>query len=253
MKINIKGSIIRNNNKFIYDWLGMDAVSPRDVITAIESAKDLEELEVEISSSGGDVYAGSEIYTALKEYKGNVVVKIVGLAGSAASVVAMAGNKILMSPTGQIMIHRASMIASGNAKTFENLSDVLESHDIAIANAYMLKTGMSQKEILNLMDKETYFNAKTALENKLIDEIMFDNEFKLSADVGAGMISEKVIEEMRSYLAKKEPEPTENVNGAAIPQPTTDIAQDLEPDLTEQKQNLTRIKNKIMEVMANVN
>jgi hypothetical protein len=67
----------------------------------------------------------------------------------------------------------------------------------------MLKTGMTQKEILELMDKETYFNAKTALDNKFVDEIMFDDELKLSADTGNALISEKAIEEMRSYLAKQ--------------------------------------------------
>lgn len=254
MKINIKGAIVRNNNKFIYDWLEMDAVCPRDVVKAIEAAKDGEEIEVEISSGGGDVYAGSEIYTALKEYKGNVIGKIVGLAGSAASVIAMGCKKLKMSPTGQIMIHRASVMASGNTKTFENISEVLASHDVAIANAYMLKTGMSQKEVLSLMDKETYFNAKTALESKLIDEVMFDDEMKLSADVGNGIISEKAIETIRSYLAKQNettastegaffisepPNPTKN--GEESPQSTLDTV----TNLLEQQKEFARIKNKL--------
>lgn len=247
MKINIKGAIVRNNNKFIYDWLEMDAVCPRDVINAIESAKDGEELEVIIASGGGDVYAGSEIFTALKEYKGNVVGKIVGLAGSAASVVAMGCKILMMTPTGQMMIHRASVIASGNTKTFENISEVLASHDVGIANAYMLKTGKNQKEILEMMDKETYFNAKTALENGFVDEIMFNDEMKLSADIGNGMISEKVIEEMRSYLAKQKEEPITAVeNRVDNPEPVSNI--EPKPEiiaLTEQQKEFARIKNKI--------
>jgi len=248
MKINIKGAIVRNNNKFIYDWMEMDAVAPKDVIKAIESAKDGEELDVEIASGGGDVYAGSEIYTALKDYKGNVVVKIVGLAGSAASIIAMAGKKIKMSPTGQIMIHCASIVAGGNSKTFEHISEVLDSHDIGIANAYMLKTGKSQNEVLNLMDKETYFNAKTALENGFIDEIMFDDEMKLSAEVGNGIISEKVIEEMRSYLAKQkeDPEPpTPPENGEVTPEPVSHIETEQENAVKAQQKEFARIKNKI--------
>jgi len=165
MKINIKGAIVKNNNKFIYDYFEMDATSPKDVIKAIESAKDNEEIELEVASGGGDVYAGSEIYTALKEYKGNVVAKIVGMAGSAASVIVMAADKIKMSPTGQIMIHKASVFSGGNEKEHTKIAEVLQSHDIAIANAYMLKTGMTQEQVLELMDKETYFNAKTALDN----------------------------------------------------------------------------------------
>ena len=237
MKINIKGSIVRNNNKFIYDWLEMDAVCPKDVINAINECKDDEDIEVEISSGGGDVYAGSEIYTALKEYKGNVVGKIVGLAGSAASVISMACKKLKMSPTGQIMIHKASVTAQGNSKTFEHISDVLDSHDIGISNAYMLKTGKSQKEILEMMDKETYFNAKTALENSFIDEIMFDEEMQLSANTGSGLIPEKAIEELRSFIAKQK----EIENRVVIPEPVSDT----ETNLKEQNKEIARIKTKL--------
>jgi len=240
MKINIKGAIVRNDSKWIYDWLEMDAVSPKDVIKAIESTKDNEDLEVEISSGGGDVYAGSEIYTALKEYKGKVVGKIVGLAGSAASVVAMACQILKITPTGQVMIHRVSVAVSGNTKTFESISELLASHDVGIANAYMLKTGKDKKEILEMMDKETYFNAKTALDNGFVDEIMFDNELRLSASTGDGLISEKVIEKMRNYLAKQKEQPNtnENENGEAIPQPTSSYK-------LAQQQEINRIKNKI--------
>lgn len=235
MKINIKGEIVRNNNKFIYDWLEMDAVCPKDIINAIESAKDNEEIELEVNSIGGDVNAGSEIYTALKEYKGNVVAKIVGVAGSIASVIVMAAKTIKMSPTSQLMIHKASTVSKGNEKNHTKVAEVLQSHDIAIANAYMLKTGMTQEQVLELMDKETYFNAKTALENKFIDEVMFDEELKITASMETVDFKDKVIEKMRSFIAiQKEIE-----NRVVTPEPVSDIAID------EQQKEFARIKNKI--------
>lgn len=99
-KVSVKGAIISNDDQWIYDWFEIEATSPKSIGNAIQEANG-DEVEVEINSGGGDVFAGSEIYTALKAYSGNVTTKIVGLAASAASVIAMAGNKVLMSPTSQ--------------------------------------------------------------------------------------------------------------------------------------------------------
>lgn len=173
-KINIKGPIIPNDAKWIYDMFEMEATCPNDVISVIEKANN-QELEIMINSGGGDVYSGSEIYTALKEYKGNVVVKIVGIAASAASVIAMAGKKVIISPTAQIMIHNVSSYAGGDYRDLQHESDVLKNYNTSIANAYILKSGLSQEELLELMDKETWFNAQQALEKNLVDEIMFNN------------------------------------------------------------------------------
>ena len=200
MKIDIKGVVVSNDDKFVYDYFGMDSVSPRDVLSKIENTVLDEELEVVINSGGGDVYAGSEIYTALKAYKGNVLVKIVGLAASAASVIAMAGKKVVMSPTAQFMIHNVWSIAMGDYKAFEHEAVVLKEHNAGIANAYMLKTGMAQKDLLKLMDAETFLNAQEALKNKFIDEIMFDEGLKLAASTKSTMIPPEIVNKMRSYL-----------------------------------------------------
>jgi ATP-dependent Clp protease, protease subunit len=215
MLINIKGVIVNNDDKWIYDWFEMDAVSPKDVVNEIKKANG-EGLEVEINSGGGDVYAGSEIYTALKSYKGNVVVKIVGVAASAASVIAMAGKKIIMSPTSQIMIHNVWSYAAGDYRTFEHEAEVLKGHNQGIANAYMLKTGMSQKELLGLMNNETYFNAQKALEYKFVDEIMFNEQNKLVASIKSATIPQEIIEKMRNHLKNEELKKTEHKNSDTI-------------------------------------
>lgn len=197
-KINIKGVIIPNDHKWIYDWFEMESTCPNDVSKAIDDANG-EDVEIVINSGGGDVFSGSEIYTVLKDYKGNKTVKIVGVAASAASIIAMAGDKVLISPTAQIMIHNVRARGSGDYRDFEHTADVLKNYNKSIANAYRLKTGLTEKELLELMDKESWFTAQEAIEYKLADEIMFDNQMQLVASV-ASMIPLEIINKMRNTL-----------------------------------------------------
>ncbi|WEG14148.1 Clp protease ClpP [Pullulanibacillus sp. KACC 23026] len=197
-KINVKGVIVSNDDQWIYNLFGIESTSPSDVESQLEEANG-DDVIVHINSGGGDVYAGSDIYTTLKEY-GNATTKIVGLAASAASVIAMGGKKVLMSPTGNLMIHNASSVAKGDYRDMAQASDVLLKVNKTISNAYQLKSGMSEQELLDLMDKETWLTPQEALENKLIDEIMFtDDQTKLSASVGIGqMLPEAVINKVRN-------------------------------------------------------
>ncbi|AAO36626.1 head maturation protease (endogenous virus) [Clostridium phage phiCTC2B] len=210
MKINVKGPIIDSDDQWIYDWFGIDATSPKKVQNELSNSKNNEGLEVEINSGGGSVFAGSEIYTLLKDYKGNVTVKIVGLAASAASVIAMAGDKVLISPTGQIMIHNASGCFSGDYRNMEKGSEILKNVNITISNAYKLKTGLSSEELLDMMNKETWLTPQNALDNKFVDEIMFTDGVKLVASINSGMLPQEVINKMRDKLKNELPQ--ENIN-----------------------------------------
>ena len=131
------------------------------------------DITVWINSPGGNVFAAAEIYTMLLEYKGAVTVKIASIAASAASVVAMAGNRVLMSPTALLMIHDPSTIAMGNAKDMEKAIETLNEVKESIINAYAAKTGMRRGKIAELMSNETWMNAKKALEYGFADEILF--------------------------------------------------------------------------------
>ncbi|CRK80312.1 head maturation protease, ClpP-related [Neobacillus massiliamazoniensis] len=201
-KVNVKGVIISDDEKWIYDLFEMDATSPKDISKSLEDAKGAD-LEVIINSGGGSVQAGSEIYTTLKDYPGNVESKIVGLAASAASVIAMAG-KVKMSPTAQMMIHNASSRNQGDYRSMDKASEMLKVVNKTIANAYRIKSGMSEEELLTLMDNETWLTPQDALDKGLIDEIMFeDTQIKLSANVGIeNMIPQKVIDGIRNGLLK---------------------------------------------------
>lgn len=141
---------------------------------------------VYIDSPGGDYFAGSSIYSMLKEYPGKVTVKIIGLAASAASVVAMAGDEVIISPTACMMIHSASTAISGNAQTLESefkkaIQLLTEVNDGVIA-AYEAKTGLDREELKNMCASETYMNAQTCLEKGFVDSIAdYSNSERVSA------------------------------------------------------------------------
>lgn len=174
-KIDIKGDIASDDLVAFYDFFGMKCTYPKMVQDAIENDED-EEITLNIASNGGDVFAASEIYTMLKASGKRIVVNVQGLAASAASVISMAGNVVRMSPTSQMMIHKASTDIRGNSDDLEHQSAVLNSIDESIALAYEMKTGLKQPELLDLMAKETWLNAKTAVDKGFADEIMFSND-----------------------------------------------------------------------------
>lgn len=213
MRISVKGPIIDSDDQWIYDWFEVEATSPKKVIDLINQAKNNEDLEVEINSGGGSVFAGSEIYTALKSYSGKVITKVVGLAASAASVIAMAGDNILISPTGQIMIHNASGGFGGDYRDMEKGAEILKNVNATISNAYRIKTGLSNEELLEMMNKETWLTPQQALEKKFVDEIMFTNDVKLVASFNNGMLPQEVINKMKMELINKEvpKEPENNI------------------------------------------
>lgn len=206
-KIHIKGAIISDQMQRIYDWIGIEATSPSKVISSLPTNNS--SIEVIINSGGGDVFAGSEIYTALKEYQGEVVAKIVGLAASAASVIAMGADKILISPTAQMMIHNVSTYGDGDYRDFEHTAEILKSANQSIANAYKSKTGKSDEDLKGLMDAETWFNSDSAIEHGFADEVMFADkkEFSLSANFGAGMLNDDAIDKIIALMDDK---PIEN-------------------------------------------
>ena len=204
MKINVKGTIVPNDDQWIYDWCGIDATSPAKVSEGITAAAEKgEPLEVYINSGGGDVFAASEIYSAIREYSGDVKIHVVGLAASAASVIACAGKSDI-SPTAQIMVHNVSSATSGDYHDMDKMSEILQKANETIANAYITKSGMAKEKALEIMDKETWLTADEAVELGLIDEIAGNKNAK-SQLVAAycDIIPQNVIERMKAKRADK--------------------------------------------------
>lgn len=173
--VNIKGSVISSSNQWMYDLMDIEATSPRKVLDTLDKAKG-EPIEVHINSGGGEVFSGSEIYTALKSYKGSVTVHIVGIAASIASVIAMSGDRVLMSPTSQFMMHNVSSSTRGDYRAMNHSATVLKSANESIANAYRIKTRLGQDALLALMNEETWMSAEVALKHGFIDGILFNND-----------------------------------------------------------------------------
>lgn len=143
------------------------------------------DVTVWINSPGGDCVAAAQIYNMLKDYKGNVTVKIDGIAASAASVIAMAGTKVLMSPVSMLMIHNPMTVAMGNVNEMQKAIEMLDSVKDSIVNAYQIKTGMTRAKISHLMDAETWMDANKAVELGFADDILFrDADKKKTVEEG---------------------------------------------------------------------
>lgn len=161
-----------------------------------------------INSPGGDCIAASQIYAMLMDYTGNVTVKIDGIAASAASVIAMAGTKVLMAPTAMMMIHNPATMAFGDHEDMQKAIDMLNEVKESIINAYEIKTGLSRTKLSHLMDEETWMNAKKAVELGFCDGILEDA--KKQTDVSepfafSGKTIEKAI--VAKMMAKQTPKP----------------------------------------------
>ncbi|EHD26166.1 Clp protease-like protein [Streptococcus satellite phage Javan746] len=175
-QIKIKGAIISNDSIPMYQKAQKEYTALKDIKVPFPDKP----LEVIINSGGGDVFTGSEIYSMLKNHKGHVTVKIVGVCASAASMVAMAGDTVEMSPTGLLMIHNAMGWTFGNTQEHEKQIKSLEEANDSIAKAYQNKTGLPLSEIRDLMKEETWFSCDKAIKYGFVDKEMFVNSISQS-------------------------------------------------------------------------
>ena len=157
-----------------------DEITPQEFRSELEAEDG--DVTVWINSPGGNVFAAAEIYTMLREYKGSITVRIASIAASAASVVAMAGDRVEMSPTALLMIHDPVTVAMGNAKDMEKAIETLGEVKESIINAYAAKSGMRRSRIADLMSNETWMNAKKAVEMGFADVVLYENKEETEAD-----------------------------------------------------------------------
>jgi ATP-dependent Clp protease protease subunit len=157
------------------NWWG-DEVTPAMFLSELQAGAG--DITIWLNSPGGCCIAASRIYAMLMDYKGNVTIKIDGLAASAASVIAMAGTKVLMAPTAWMMIHNPATIAIGDSEEMLKAAAMLDEVKEGIMNAYELKSGMNRKTLSNLMDAESFFNANRALELGFVDGMLVDEKLR---------------------------------------------------------------------------
>lgn len=207
--IQMNGEVIPSDYADVYDYLGYESINPRAVKQVLNEANG-SDVELEINSPGGYVDAGSEIYTALKEYSGKVTAKITGQACSAASWIALAADRVEMSPTAQMMIHRASTISIGNSDDLSSALNALDSLDQSFVDLYSQKTGLDKQEVYRLMCNTTWMNAKQAVDKGFADAIMFEDSKQpalVNAD-GSLSIKPDMINKIKNLLHNQS---TENV------------------------------------------
>lgn len=231
IKINVKGAIIPDEDKWVYDMLDMPSTSPKDVTSALESG-DGKDVELTINSGGGDVFSASEIYTELRSYKGNVKARITGISASAATVISSAADTVEMSPTSSYMIHKASTVGVGNSDDFKHASEFLNTIDESICNAYIHKTGMEQDEILDLMQKATWMSANEAKEKGFIDTVMFEQVKAVASASGA--LPDKVVNLLRNQ---------QQDNTITI-EDIKSVVAEMKEDIVKELKDTTQTKNK---------
>src|SRR5574344_2366767 len=151
-----------------------DEITPRMFKDELMSGDS--DIVVWINSPGGDCIAASQIYTMLMDYPHEVIVKIDGIAASAASVIAMAGTKVLMAPTALMMIHNPATITMGDHEDMKRAIEMLDEVKESIINAYEIKTGISRIKLSHLMDAETWMNANKAIELGFADDVLMDEK-----------------------------------------------------------------------------
>lgn len=217
VELRIDGDITMDDD--FWAWLFPDeCVTPKGFMAELSQHQG-KNITVWINSYGGDVYAASRIYTALMEHKGQVTVKVDGVAISAASVIAMAGGEILMSPSAIMMIHNPWTCAQGEAKDLRHGADILDEVKETIINAYQIKTGRSRNKISQLMDEETWMGAKKAVAEGFADGMLYtagqteDPGAMNSIGFSRVAIQNSAADSMRQFLeqynqrlAKKSPE-----------------------------------------------
>ena len=192
-----------------------DEITPQMFRDELESGEG--DVTVWINSPGGNVFAAAEIYTMLKDYKGSITVKIDAIAASAASVVAMAGDTVQMSPVAMLMIHDPSTVAMGNTKDMEKAIEVLTEVKESIINAYEIKTGLSRAKLSHLMDAETWMNANKAVELGFADDLLFKADGESAAAEDSFVFSRRAVTNSLMSKVKSHHTPSKPAKSAGTP------------------------------------
>ena len=213
----INGDIVSDELAWVYDWYEIPHFCPKMAREAVEALEPGETLHVIINSPGGDVYAGQEAFSILYNIRhiNSVEIEVQSLAASAASVIAMAGKTVKMSPVAALMIHNCSTYASGDYRDMTHTAEVLKKINECFVQAYVQKTGMTQEDLLDMMDRETWLSANDCIKYGFADEIIRDDsepQLILNAVIGKLSITDAMIEAAKAAKEQKEKEKKEILN-----------------------------------------
>ncbi|MEN9317360.1 MAG: hypothetical protein RIS35_3753 [Pseudomonadota bacterium] len=219
----------------IFDEIGFWGVQAKDFVRDLGAVK-AKTLNVEINSPGGDMFAGLSIYNALRASGKEVVVTVMGVAASAASLIAMAGDRIVMPKNTFLMIHNPWTVAAGNADALRETADTLDKFGASLRATYATRTGMSEDELDPLLAKDTWLTADEALEKGFATEVVDDVLIQASFDMARADLPEAVKAVFAAARAKVEPPAPEPPapEASAEPPPAPEASQEPEPLMSEQ-------------------
>lgn len=173
-------------------WSGEGVTAKR--ISAALRSMDGADVTVNMNSPGGDMFEGLAIYNILREYKGHVTVKVLGLAASAASIIAMAADDLRVARSGFLMIHNGWTIAAGNRHQFREIADMMEPFDAAMGDIYSARTGSDLRSMQKLMDAETWIGGSAAVEQGFADSLLDSDSVKEGTKAQAGLIAARKLD-----------------------------------------------------------
>ena len=233
-------------------WFG-DEVTPKDFKADLDELGDVAQLDIYINSGGGDVFAGESIYNMISRHKAHKTVHIDGLAASIASIIAMAGDEIVMPENAMIMIHEAWTFAGGNKHELRNMADTLERIDASLCGIYVSRTGRDSDEIARMMEAETWMTAKEAAELGFADRVL-DNKKIAASITGKQLVMNGQQFDMARYAHAPEITPC---NGAET-QPVEDIQPGIPGEstniaLNEQREKFNATREKIINIYEKEN
>ena len=194
-------------------WFG-DEITPKEFRGELNSGQG--KVTVWINSPGGDCFAAAQIYNMLMEYSGPVDVHIDGIAASAASVIAMAGNHVAISPVGMMMIHNPATVSIGDEREMKKAMEMLSEVKESIINAYELKTGLPRKQLSNMMNAESWMNAQKAVELGFADSILYDGDDEGDEPEGMIFSCAAVTNSLLNKLKAQVPKPDNRVDASVL-------------------------------------
>lgn len=206
-KIILKGDVVSDSVGKLFDWFDLDSIYPKKVRDIFDNLND-EDVEVIMTTNGGSVFAGQEIYDIVKSHKGKTTLKVSGLVASIGTLISCAFDEVLISPVGTFMIHNPRVgEVSGEKKDMEKATQLLSTIENTLINAYSKKTGMRAEELADLMDKETFMNASEAVERGFVDGVIEESENNLMLVASHdSLVNSSFIEKLEKLKNEKEKE-----------------------------------------------
>lgn len=183
-KIQLKGDVVSNSTGKLFDWFDLDAIYPGKVQQLLDDANG-DDVEVTMSTNGGSVFAGQEIYDAIKSYEGKTTLKISGLVASIGTLITCAFDEVLISPVATFMIHNPTLAdVSGEKKDMEKAAQLLNTVETTVLDAYVAKTGLDKAGLAELMGNQTFMTAQEVVDYGFADGLTDNNETELQLVAG---------------------------------------------------------------------